>query len=428
MIEGIILFGSFFLFLAIGTPIALVLVVSTVSYALLSTGGVDLALVPQRIIYGVNSFTLLCLPFFVLAGNIMNHGGITKRLVRMAQAYIGHIRGGLAMVDVLVCMMFGTVSGSAVAGTAAVGSLMIPAMKDEGYDSGFSAGLTAVASTCAPIIPPSLAFVIYGAAAKVSVGDMFIAGAIPGVFMGLLMICLVGVFARTRNFPKMPKASWKERIDATLQALPCIGLPVIVVGGIMRGWFTPTEAAAAAVLYSLVLSLVVYRSISLKELWRSLIDSAIDSGSVMFIVGGCYLFGWVISNERWTVKVTELLVNMDTSLAVKLILINLILLVVGMFMDSAPAIMLVAPILHPAMVSLGMDPIQIGMIVCMNLTIGLATPPVGVCLYSATNIARCNFGDTVRNAMPFLIATLVALGFITFCPIISQLPFMLMGR
>ena len=428
MIEGIILFGSFFLFLAIGTPIALVLVVSTVSYALLSTGSVDLALVPQRIIYGVNSFTLLCLPFFVLAGNLMNHGGITERLVRMAQAFIGHIRGGLAMVDVLVCMMFGTVSGSAVAGTAAVGSLMIPAMKDEGYDAGFASGLTAVASTCAPIIPPSLAFVIYGAAAKVSVGDMFIAGAIPGIFMGALMISVVAVFAKTKNFPKMPKASWSERIDATLKALPCVGLPVIVVGGIMFGWFTPTEAAAVAVLYSLFLSLVVYRSIGLKEIWRSLIDSAIDSGSVMFIVGGCYLFGWVISNERWTVKVTELLVNMDTVLAVKLLLINLILLVVGMFMDSAPAIMLVAPILHPAMVSLGVDPIQCGMIVCMNLTIGLATPPVGVCLYSATNIARCNFAETIKNAMPFLIATLIALGFITYCPIITKFPFILMGR
>ena len=428
MFSSIILFGSFFLFLALGVPIAFVLIVATVSYALLSTGDANLALVPQRIIYGINSFTMLCLPFFALAGNIMNHGGITMRLVRFAQAFVGHIKGGLAMVDILVCMMFGTVSGSAVAGTAAVGCLMIPAMKDEKYDPAFTAGLTACASCCCPIIPPSLAFVIYGVAAKVSVGDMFIAGVVPGILMGIIMMLVVYVFAVKRDFSAGPKTSWKEKWEATRQALPCIGLPIIVVGGIMGGFFTPTEAAAAAVLYSLILSAFVYRTVGWKELWKSIIDSAIDSGTVMLIVGGCYLFGWVISNERWAVSVTNMLVGLHTSLAVKLLLVNLVLLVVGMFMDSAPAIMLVAPILAPAMASLGVDPIQTGMIVCLNLTIGLATPPVGVCLYTATNIARCKFGDTVRNAVPFLIAMLAALAIITNVPVVSRIPFILMGR
>ena len=294
MFSSIILFGSFFLFLALGVPIAFVLIVATVSYALLSTGDANLALVPQRIIYGINSFTMLCLPFFALAGNIMNHGGITMRLVRFAQAFVGHIKGGLAMVDILVCMMFGTVSGSAVAGTAAVGCLMIPAMKDEKYDPAFTAGLTACASCCCPIIPPSLAFVIYGAAAKVSVGDMFIAGVVPGILMGIIMMLVVYVFAVKRDFSAGPKTSWKEKWEATRQALPCIGLPIIVVGGIMGGFFTPTEAAAAAVLYSLILSAFVYRTVGWKELWKSIIDSAIDSGTVMLIVGGCYLFGWGI--------------------------------------------------------------------------------------------------------------------------------------
>ena len=425
MFNSIILFGSFFLFLALGVPIAFVLIVATVSYALLSTGDANLALVPQRIIYGINDFTMLCLPFFALAGNIMNHGGITMRLVRFAQAFVGHIRGGLGMVDILV---FGTVSGSAVAGTAAVGCLMIPAMKNEKYDAGFASGLTACASCCCPIIPPSLAFVIYGAAAKVSVGDMFIAGVIPGILMGLIMMFVVYLFARKNDFPKGPKTSWKEKWEATRSALPCIGLPIIVVGGIMGGFFTPTEAAAAAVLYSLFLSLFIYHSVGAKELWKSLIDSAIDSGTVMLIVGGCYLFGWVISNERWAVMVTDMLVGMETSLAVKLLLVNLVLLVVGMFMDSAPAIMLVAPILAPAMEGLGVDPIQTGMIVCLNLTIGLATPPVGVCLYTATNIARCKFGETIRNAIPFLIAMLAALAIITYVPVVSRIPFILMGR
>lgn len=210
MFSSIILFGSFFLFLALGVPIAFVLIVATVSYALLSTGDANLALVPQRIIYGINSFTMLCLPFFALAGNIMNHGGITMRLVRFAQAFVGHIKGGLAMVDILVCMMFGTVSGSAVAGTAAVGCLMIPAMKDEKYDPAFTAGLTACASCCCPIIPPSLAFVIYGAAAKVSVGDMFIAGVVPGILMGLIMMLVVYVFAVKRDFQQVLRQAGRK--------------------------------------------------------------------------------------------------------------------------------------------------------------------------------------------------------------------------
>ncbi|MEL7566275.1 MAG: TRAP transporter large permease [Dehalobacterium sp.] len=424
---SIVLFASFFLILALGVPIAFVLILSTVCYAF-SIGQVSWALIPQRIIFGVNIFTMLCLPFFILAGNIMNQGGITQRLVNFAQAFVGHIRGGLAMVDVLVCMMFGTVSGSAVAGTAAVGSLMIPSMKKEGYDAPFTAGLTAAASTCCPVIPPSLAFVIYGAAAKVSVGDMFIAGVVPGIIMGSLMLMVVYFFAVKRNYKKMEKLSMKARLQATISALPCLGLPAVVIGGITCGWFTPTEAAAAAVVYALILSGLVYRTINLKQLWKALVDSAIDSGTVMLIVGGCYLFGWVISNERLTVHLTEALVAMPAPLVVKLILINLSLLVVGMFMDSAPAIMLVAPILAPAMVGLGMDPIQVGLIVCINLVIGLATPPVGVCLYSATNIAKCSFGETVKSSLPFTFACLLALTLITYVPFITRIPFILLGR
>ncbi|SFG44858.1 TRAP transporter, DctM subunit [Desulfotomaculum arcticum] len=424
---SIVLFASFFLFLALGVPIAFVLIISTVAYAL-SIGEVSWFLIPQRIIYGVNSFTMLCLPFFVLAGNIMNQGGITQRLVNFAQAFVGHIRGGLAMVDVLVCMMFGTVSGSAVAGTAAVGSLMIPSMKKEGYDAPFTAGLTAAASTCCPVIPPSLAFVIYGAAAKVSVGDMFIAGVVPGIMMGLFMMIVVYFFAVKRNYRKMERVPMKDRLKATFSALPCLGLPAVVIGGIICGWFTPTEAAAAAVVYALVLSGLVYRTINLKGLWKALVDSAIDSGTVMLIVGGCYLFGWVISNERLTVHLTEALVAMPVSLVVKLILINMALLVVGMFMDSAPAIMLVAPILAPAMVSLGMDPVQVGMIICINLVIGLGTPPVGVCLYSATNIAKCSFGETIKSSLPFTCACMLALLLITYVPFVTRIPFILLGK
>ena len=419
MFSSIILFGSFFLFLALGVPIAFVLIVATVSYALLSTGDANLALVPQRIIYGINSFTMLCLPFFALAGNIMNHGGITMRLVRFAQAFVGHIKGGLAMVDILVCMMFGTVSGSAVAGTAAVGCLMIPAMKDEKYDPAFTAGLTACASCCCPIIPPSLAFVIYGAAAKVSVGDMFIAGVVPGILMGLIMMLVVYVFAVKRDFSAGPKTSWKEKWEATRQALPCIGLPIIVVGGIMGGFFTPTEAAAAAVLYSLILSAFVYRTVGWKELWKSIIDSAIDSGTVMLIVGGCYLFGWVISNERWAVSVTNMLVGLHTSLAVKLLLVNLVLLVVGMFMDITPAILIFTPIFLPIAQSFGMTDIQFGVMLIFNMCLGNITPPVGSVLFVGCGIENVSIEKVTPKLIPYFIGLIILLMLITFIPELS---------
>lgn len=421
-----ILFVIFFLLLALGIPIAFVLIISTVGYAFIM-GDISWSLVAQRMIYGINIFVMISLPFFILAGNIMASGGITKRLIACAQSFVGHVRGGLAMVDVLACMLFGTVSGSAIAGTSAVGSLLIPAMKKEGYPSGFCAGLTSVASTCCPVIPPSLAFVIYASCAKVSVSDMFIAGVMPGVLMGGLLMLVIYIYSRKDNFPRMEKTSWKQRGKATLEALPCLGIPIMIIGGIVSGVFTPTEAAALAVIYALVLSLI-YRTITWKSLWKCIVQSAVDSGAIMLIVGGCYLFGWVISNERITVILTEALVSMDCSLVIKLLIINAALLIVGMFMDSSPAILLVAPILAPAMQGLGIDPIQTGLIICINLVLGLSTPPVGVCLYAATNISKVSFSETVRAAMPFLLATLGALLLITYIPVLSQLPFMIMGR
>ena len=421
-----ILFVIFFLLLAFGIPIAFVLVISTVGYAFI-IGDISWALISQRMIYGINIFVMISLPFFILAGNIMASGGITKRLVACAQSFVGHVRGGLAMVDVLACMLFGTVSGSAIAGTSAVGSLLIPAMKKEGYPSGFCAGLTSVASTCCPVIPPSLAFVIYASCAKVSVSDMFVAGVMPGILMGGLLMMVIYIYSRKDHFPRMEKTTWKQRGKATLEALPCLGIPVMIIGGIVSGVVTPTEAAALAVVYALVLSMF-YKTITWRSLWKCVVQSAVDSGAIMLIVGGCYLFGWVISNERITVILTEALVSMDCSLILKLLIINVALLIVGMFMDSSPAILLVAPILAPAMQSLGIDPIQTGLIICINLVLGLSTPPVGVCLYAATNISKVSFGETVRAAMPFLLATLCALLLITYVPVLSQLPFMILGK
>ena len=414
-----ILFATFFPLLFLSVPISFVLILSTIAYILVMGGDVSWLLVPSRIVRGMDSFLLMCLPFFVLAGNLMNNGGITERLIKLAQAFVGHIRGGLAMVDVMVCAFFGAVSGSAVAATSAVGSVMIPSLKKEGYPADFSAGLTAVASTMAPVIPPSLAFVLYGAVSRVPIGDLFVAGILPGILMAIALMSVVYVYAKRDNYPRLPRTSWKGRLKAIKESILCLILPVFILGGITSGIFTPTEAAAMAALYAFVLSMFIYKTIAWRQLPKILLESAIDSGSVMLLVGTCYAFGWVLTNERVALRLTEALLAMNVSLWLKLLMINLALLVVGMFMDSAPAIMLVGPILAPALAKMGVDPIVAGMIVCINLTIGLATPPVGVCLFSATNISRVPFEKVSRAALPFLGTMMFVLMLVTYVPWVS---------
>ena len=414
-----ILFATFFPLLFLSVPISFVLILSTIAYVLAMGGDVSWLLVPSRIVRGMDSFLLMCLPFFVLAGNLMNNGGITERLIKLAQAFVGHIRGGLAMVDVMVCAFFGAVSGSAVAATSAVGSVMIPSLQKEGYPADFSAGLTAVASTMAPVIPPSLAFVLYGAVSRVPIGDLFVAGIFPGILMAFALMSVVYVYAKRDKYPRLPRTSWKDRLKAVKESILCLILPIFILGGITTGIFTPTEAAAMAALYAFVLSMFIYKTIAWRQLPKILLESAIDSGSVMLLVGTCYAFGWVLTNERVALRLTEALLAMDVSLWLKLLMINLALLVVGMFMDSAPAIMLVGPILAPALAKMGVDPIVAGMIVCINLTIGLATPPVGVCLFSATNISRVPFERVSKSALPFLGAVIAVLMIVTYVPWVS---------
>ena len=414
-----ILFATFFPLLFLSVPISFVLILSTIAYILAMGGDVSWLLVPSRIVRGMDSFLLMCLPFFVLAGNLMNNGGITERLIKLAQAFVGHIRGGLAMVDVMVCAFFGAVSGSAVAATSAVGSVMIPSLQKEGYPADFSAGLTAVASTMAPVIPPSLAFVLYGAVSRVPIGDLFVAGIFPGILMAFALMSVVYVYATRDKYPRLPRTSWKERMQAVKESILCLILPVFILGGITSGIFTPTEAAAMAAMYAFVLSMFIYKTIAWRQLPKILLESAIDSGSVMLLVGTCYAFGWVLTNERVALRLTEALLAMDVSLWLKLLMINFALLIVGMFMDSAPAIMLVGPILAPALAKMGVDPIVAGMIVCINLTIGLATPPVGVCLFSATNISRVPFEKVSKSALPFLGAVIAVLMVVTYIPWVS---------
>jgi tripartite ATP-independent transporter DctM subunit len=400
----------------LGVPISFVLILSTVSYIISMGGDISWLLIPQRIVRGMDSFLLLSLPFFVLTGTLMNKGGITMRLTYFARVCVGHISGGLALVNVVVCAFFGAVSGTGVGATSAVGGIMIPAMKKEGYSAEFSAALTAVGSTMAPVIPPSIAFVLYGAASRVSIGDLFIGGVVPGLLMGVSLAVIVYFYAKRYNYPKLPRASWIERLRAAFQAGPSLLLPIFIFGGIAFGFVTPTEAAALAALYAFILTIFIYRTVSLKQMPRIFYESAVDTGTIMLLVGTCFAFGWALSNERVAFHVTEFLLAMEVDMWVKLLLINLALLLIGSFMDSAPAIMLITPILAPAMAMMGLHPVHAGLIVCMNLAIGLATPPVGVCLFAAANIGKVSFEKVVKASVPFLLAVLAVLVLVTYVP------------
>jgi tripartite ATP-independent transporter DctM subunit len=362
----------------------------------------------------------------MLAGSVMNKAGITERLVDCARKWIGHIKGGLAMVDIVVCMFFGGISGSAVADASCVGSIMIPAMVKEGYQPAFCSGLTAVASTCAPIIPPSIPFVLYASCSNLSVGTLFIAGVIPGILMAVASMVTVFLKARKENFPVTEKTSMKERLKALLEAVPALIMPLIIVVGIFGGFCTPTEAAAVSCLYAIIVGFC-YKELNLKKLKDAFLESAIDSATVMLILAMCAVFSWVITNERITYTVTEAMIALNVPYAVKLLLVNIVLLIIGMFIDSAPAVMMVTPILAPALTAIGMDPIQAAVMICLNLCIGLATPPVGVCLYSTTGIAKVKLQKTIKAAIPFLVAALIVLALITYVPIITKFPFLFLG-
>lgn len=405
-----------FLFAA-GAPIAFA--VGVVGAAGLLTSGLGNATVAaQRLFAGMNSYPLLALPLFILAGNILVRGGIIQRLVIFADLVVGRIRGGLAQVNVLANLLMAGVSGSATADTAALGSVMIPTMRERGYRTDFAAALTTSAAIVAPIMPPSLVMVIYAIPTKLSIGAMFMAGIVPAMLVALCFMLYVR-FA-CRDMPLTPRdVRGPGALRATLDALPVLLAPLIVVGGVRGGMFTATEAAAVLVAYTLLVTMVLYRSIRLPELKEILHESAVTTATVMLVVATSSLFAWYLAIENVPNAARDLFMAIADNKVMFLLVVNVFLLVVGAFVDTIPAILIFVPILQPAAVQFGVDPIHFSVVVIVNLMIGLNTPPIGTNLFVIATVSRQSVGAVTRALLPFFAVKLVVLTLITYLPVLS---------
>ncbi|HSP58288.1 MAG TPA: TRAP transporter large permease [Halomonas sp.] len=412
------LFAALFTLLLLGVPIAISLAGSCLLYVYL-TGRVPDVVVVHRMINGIDSFPLLAIPFFILAGNLMNNGGITSRIFDFAKALMGWMRGGLGHVNVGASIVFSGMSGAAVADAGGLGTIEIKAMRDAGYDDQFSVGITAASSTIGPIIPPSLPMVIYGVMASVSVGQLFAAGLIPGLLMGVSLMVMITIMARRRGYPRDAEFSIPVLWFSFRRAFLSLMTPLIIVGGIISGVFTPTEAAIAAVVYALFLGGVVYRILTWRRLLKVSMETIETTAVILLIVAGASIFAWIMTSNQVTQHVMGLLGPFADNPIALLIIINLVLIVVGCFMETIAAITILVPVLLPAVVAAGIDPVHFGVIMVLNLMIGLLTPPVGMVLYVLSRVSNISFEDCMRGTLPFLIPLVISLLLVTFIPAIS---------
>lgn len=426
-----LLFVVMLVLMLLGMDIAFSMGMACLAYLVITAAGpfpIPLTVLPQKMVNGVDSFPLLAVPLFMLAGELMNRGGITQRLVRFATSLVGHLRGGLAQVVVVVNMIMAGMSGSAVADAAATGAVLIPSMVRTGYQPRFAAAVVGAASSCGPIIPPSIPFVIIGAIAEVSVGRLFLGGAIPGIFMGFSMMGLVYVIARRENFPREPRESWGSLAASARDAFLALVMPIIVIGGILSGATTPTEAAVVAVWYAFILGAGVYRELRLRDIPNLLADMAMGSGAVMITVAAATIFGWLATAEKMGPRLIEAMTAVSANPLVLLILVNVILLIMGCLMEPIPIMVLLAPILFPIMRKVGVDPVHLGVVFTLNITIGMLTPPVGLTLFLMSAIARVPVMAIARACLPFILLLIGVLLVITYVPqMVLWLPNLVMG-
>jgi len=414
-----LLFASFFVFLAMGVPVAVALGGSSLIYVLAS-GNVPDFVVLHRMVNGIDSFPLLAIPFFILAGNLMNSAGITNRIFAFARAMVGWMRGGLGHVNVGASVVFAGMSGAAVADAGGLGTIEVKAMRDAGYDRGFAVGITAASSTIGPIIPPSLPMVIYGVMASASIGQLFAAGFIPGLLMAVSLMVMIAWYARVRNYPRDAAFDLCVLWRAFQGAFLSLMTPVIIVGGILSGMVTPTEAAIAAVFWALILGIFVYRTLNFSRLVRVSMETIETTAAILLIVAAASIFAWILTSNRVTEHFANFILTLSDNPIIILLLLNLIILIAGCFLETIAAITILVPVLLPVAVKLGVDPVHFGVIMVLNLMIGLLTPPIGMVLYVLAKVTNTPFEVCMRATMPFLVPLVVVLLLVTFVPAISM--------
>lgn len=415
---AILLFILFLVLILINVPIAISLALSSVIIIAL-IGEIPLIMLPQKMFSALDSFPLMAAPFFILAGKLMEIGGISERLVRFASSLVGQFKGGLAQVSIIACLFFAALSGSGTATTAAIGGIMIPAMVKAGYGRNFATAIQAVGGTTGIIIPPSVPLVLYGVSAGVSISSLFIAGILPGLLFGLLLMLVAFIISKKRGYGASDERMevWKSFKDAILALL----MPVIILGGIYAGIFTPTEASVVAVVYGFVIGTFVYRQINWESLKKILVESVVTTSVILFIISAASMFGMLLTREQIPQSIAGLIMDANLTPIATLLLINVFLLVVGTFMEAIAAIVILTPILLPVVTQIGIDPIHFGIIMTANLAIGLITPPVGVSLFVGARVGNTEIEPLARAVLPFLAVMVLGVLIITFVPQITML-------
>lgn len=426
--EAITLFGLLFLFLIIGIPIAVSLGMSTLICILLFTYDPPM-LVAQRLFGSIDKYALMAIPLFVLMGNFLSQGGTAKRIIRFARAVVGHLPGGLPMSAIFACVIFAAVSGSSPATVAAIGSLMMGSIKEDGYSEPFSVGSIACAGSLGILMPPSIVLIVYGVTVDQSIGELFMAGVIPAIFLGGMLMFVTYVAAKKGGRKKTQMASLREIWDAFKDAIWGLMVIIIVIGGIYGGLFTPTEAAAVSAVYAFFVSVFVYKDLSLKDIPNVIKISATTAAMIMFIIANAMIFAYFLTTQQIPQNLTNWIINLNLNKYYFLIFVNLLLLLGGNFMEPTALIMILAPLIFPIAVKLGVDPIHLGIIITVNMEIGMLTPPVGLNLFVASGISGLSLQDTIKASIPWFFALLVGLVIITYVPQISLfLPHLIYGN
>lgn len=421
-----LLLSGLVLLIVLSVPVFFAISLSSIAYAF--TEGISRIIIAQRMVTGLDSFTLLAIPCFILAGQLMNSSGITDRIFRFARALVGRVHGGLGMANVLASIVFAGMSGASVADIGGLGAVEIKAMKDEGYDVDFSVGITLASSLVGPIIPPSINIILYASQADASVGRLFLAGVVPGLTLGLFLMVQVYLIAKKKGYPRYSPRGFREFLMSFAQGLLPLGMPAIILGGIGLGVFTPTESAVVAVIYALILGILVYRTLDLRKIYDAVVQTMLSTATIALIVAAAATFGWVLTHARIPHAAAELLTSIASSDAVFLALATLLFLVVGCFLDQAASILILTPILMPVVRSFGIDPVHFGILTVFALQVGLLTPPVGLGLYMGSQVGEISIERTLKSVQVFYISCLLLLVLLIFLPELSLgLPNLIMG-